>query len=204
MIDRISIDNLQAILSDGENASIEFHAKEPTLDVLAREIVAFANADGGHILFGVYFDGSIVGASQDEIETALQNCQSIIRPSVQTDVYSIKYDGKTVVAVRVLPSELRPVFANGSAVIRAGAQVVALSPEQILNLVPGREKLEKSVNQDLENFALALSEQTKTIDALRQKLMDGQKWQGKLKDWIWGGIVGAVIGVILTGLSKLF
>ena len=204
MIERVSVDNLQALLSAGENDNIEFHAKEPTLDVFAREIVAFANADGGHILFGVYFDGSIVGACQGEIETALQNCQSIIRPSVQTDVYSINYDGKTVVAVRVLPSEMRPVFANGSAVIRAGAQVVALSPEQILNLVPGREKLEKSVNQDLENFALAISEQTKTIDALRQQLMDGQKWQGKLKDWIWGGIVGAAIGIIITGLAKLF
>ncbi|HAR33958.1 MAG TPA: hypothetical protein DCR95_07695 [Desulfobacter sp.] len=204
MIERININNLKQILSAGENACIEFHAKVPTPDVFAREIVAFANADGGHLLFGVYFDGSIIGAIETEIETALHECQSIIRPTVQTDVYSIKSDGKAVVAVRVFPSALRPVFANGLAVIRTGAQVVALSPEQILNLIPGREKLENSVNQALENFARSISEQTITIDALRLKLIEGQKWQSKLKEWILAGIVGATIGAILTGLTGLF
>jgi predicted HTH transcriptional regulator len=203
MTERISADDLQKILSTGESASVEFHATVPTLDVFAREIAAFANAQGGHILFGIYFDGTIVGASQNDIETALYNCQSRIRPSVQAEVYSIESNEKTVVAVRVLPSTLRPVFANGSAVIRTGAQVVALSPEQILRAIPGRENLQESVNQELENFAHSISDQTKTIDSLRQQLAEGQKWQGKLKDWILGGIIGATIGVILSALAGM-
>lgn len=200
---RITADDLPQIISTGETAGVEFHAQVPTLDVFAREIAAFANAQGGHILFGVYFDGTIVGANQHEVEKTLKNCQSRLRPSISTEVYTVDSDGKAVVAVRIPPATMRPVFANGSAVIRTGAQVAALSPEQILQAITGRENLQEPVSRELENFAQAISEQTRTIDSLRQQLSEGQKWQGKFKDWIWGGIIGAIIGVLLSALAGM-
>jgi ATP-dependent DNA helicase RecG len=55
---------LLEILSNGENSGVEF--KRDTIDnrALARELVAFANLQGGRVLLGVEDDGSVVGLTR--------------------------------------------------------------------------------------------------------------------------------------------
>jgi|LGVE01.1.fsa_nt_gb ATP-dependent DNA helicase RecG len=52
---------LAEIIMNGENSGIEF--KRDTIDnrALAKEIVAFSNLNGGHVLLGVDDDGAVVG-----------------------------------------------------------------------------------------------------------------------------------------------
>ena len=53
-----------ALLRQGENSSVEFKSANAHPDSLARELVAFANTQGGTLLIGVEDDGSISGLTE--------------------------------------------------------------------------------------------------------------------------------------------
>jgi ATP-dependent DNA helicase RecG len=54
-------EKLIGLIDSGEGLQIEFKERIPPPDELASEIVAFANTDGGTIIFGVSDKGEIVG-----------------------------------------------------------------------------------------------------------------------------------------------
>ena len=58
--------DLQTLISQGENQSLEFKSAQAHANSLAKEMVAFANTSGGVILLGVEDDGSISGLPDDK------------------------------------------------------------------------------------------------------------------------------------------
>ncbi len=69
-------EDLNFILQEGEGHKIEFKERSSTLD---REMVAFANAQGGRILLGINDDNQIVGVSvtnrlKSSIRDIARNC----------------------------------------------------------------------------------------------------------------------------------
>lgn len=74
---------LLEIITNGENSGVEF--KRDTIDnrALAKELVAFSNFNGGHVLLGVDDDGTIVGISRPQIEEWIMTvCRDKIRPEI--------------------------------------------------------------------------------------------------------------------------
>ena len=59
------------IIEEGEGFEVEFKRKVTTPEKIARALIAFANTKGGHILFGVDDDGSIVGVESEKSEVDL-------------------------------------------------------------------------------------------------------------------------------------
>ena len=59
----------RAIIADGENAKIGFKRDDRNLlpEHLAREIVAFANMNGGMIVVGVEDDGNRIGRYEAQL-----------------------------------------------------------------------------------------------------------------------------------------
>ena len=55
------IDKVHNLISQGENSSVEFKLQESNPDSIAKEIVAFANTQGGTVLLGVDDAGKLVG-----------------------------------------------------------------------------------------------------------------------------------------------
>ena len=58
--------DLQTLIEQGENQSLEFKSAQVHANSLAKEMVAFANTSGGIILLGVEDDGSISGLPDDK------------------------------------------------------------------------------------------------------------------------------------------
>lgn len=74
---------LTEIIRNGENSGVEF--KRDTLEnfALAKELVAFANFQGGRLLLGVEDDGSVSGITRDNLEEwVMTACRDKIRPEV--------------------------------------------------------------------------------------------------------------------------
>jgi ATP-dependent DNA helicase RecG len=74
---------LLELTKNGENSGIEF--KRDTIDnrALAKELVAFANLQGGSVLLGVADDGTIVGNTRDRLEEwVMTACRDKIRPEI--------------------------------------------------------------------------------------------------------------------------
>jgi len=53
---------LLEMIRNGESSSVEFKRDDIEPHKLAREVVAFANTYGGHVLLGVEDDGAISGS----------------------------------------------------------------------------------------------------------------------------------------------
>ena len=58
--------DLQALIAQGENQSLEFKSVGVHAGSLAKEMVALANTSGGAILLGVEDDGRVSGLPDDK------------------------------------------------------------------------------------------------------------------------------------------
>ena len=67
-----TIPQLETILSQGEDSQHQFKRNFTNVDSLAAELVAFANAGGGHLIIGVEDNGSVTGLSREEIQRMFQ------------------------------------------------------------------------------------------------------------------------------------
>jgi ATP-dependent DNA helicase RecG len=75
---------LLELIRNGETSGVEF--KRDTIDnrALAKELVAFANFQGGQVLLGVEDDGAIVGTTRPNLEEwVMTACRDKIRPECQ-------------------------------------------------------------------------------------------------------------------------
>jgi ATP-dependent DNA helicase RecG len=73
--------DLLELIKNGENSGVEF--KRDTIEnrTLAKELVAFANLQGGRVLLGVDDDGSVAGVTRPRLEEwVMTACRDKIRP----------------------------------------------------------------------------------------------------------------------------
>ena len=95
-----------------ESETVEL--KEIVVDDIKKEIIAFANCDGGKLYIGVNDDGIVVGiANPDE---AIQKVSNMVRDSIKPDVTmfvrydTMELDGKTIVIVDLQRGTDRPYY----------------------------------------------------------------------------------------------
>jgi hypothetical protein len=100
---------VEVLISGGESVSTEFKLKLPTSEGsiinVMKTVAAFANGDGGTLLFGVDDHGAVVGLGIDDARKALDRMTQLIRdwvrPHVDFDTELADVDGKQVLLVRV-------------------------------------------------------------------------------------------------------
>ncbi len=119
---------LERLVAVGEGQHLEFKRQVPKPQRLAKEVIAFANSGGGHLLLGVDDDGSIVGVRDaDEelysLQEALNNfCDPPVTVSLERVAISRRRD---VIVVLVKSSDRKPHYLahRGHAVKRRVAYV---------------------------------------------------------------------------------
>lgn len=117
---------LRLLIQEGESSRLEF--KESLPGSLARDLVAMANARGGHILLGVRDDGSLVGvkdsnALRARVQDIAHNCD----PSVAVSVEAVG----GVLVIEVGESDAKPVQCSEGFFLRQGAVTQKLGREEI-------------------------------------------------------------------------
>lgn len=104
---------LERLVTIGEGQHLEFKRQVPKPQRLAKEVIAFANSGGGHLLLGVDDDGSIVGVRDaDEelfsLQEALGNyCEPALSVALERVAISRRRD---VIVVKVKSSDTRPHY----------------------------------------------------------------------------------------------
>lgn len=95
-----------------ESETVEL--KAVVVDEVKKEIIAFANSDGGKLYIGVRDDGTVVGVD-DPDGTALQ-VSNMVRDSIKPDVTmflhykTIEEDGKKIIEINVQRGTDRPYY----------------------------------------------------------------------------------------------
>lgn len=91
---------LYEIIGNGENSGIEFKRDDIRPEQLAKEIVAFANTQGGRVLLGVEDDGMITCIQRENIQEWVLNVfRDKVYPQIIPYYEEIKIDGDNRIAV---------------------------------------------------------------------------------------------------------
>lgn len=163
---------LRERLLRGEDAHTDVKRQLGTREDLAKDLVCFANGDGGHIILGVDDDLRIVGVEDHESvflavdDVAFQRC----RPPVSVSLETIELDEGRVVVVHVARGDQRPyATSSGRYYLRSGARCRDASREELLRLFQAGQDLYVD-EQPLNRLDLADLD----LDAVRQHVaMEG-------------------------------
>ena len=102
----------RAIIATGENAKIEFKRDDGNLrpQHLAREVVAFANMNGGMIVLGVEDDGKVSGVTRENAQAWLMDTVigRYVDPQLIPDYEEFVLDGNPIAIVTVAAGAAKP------------------------------------------------------------------------------------------------
>ncbi len=100
---------LRQIIAAGESSTVEFKRKFTSAEKFAREIIAFANTDGGVLLVGVDDNGKVVGVESEKEQVELITiAQHSITPWLDITVEIVEIEYVDVVVIQVPRSTNRP------------------------------------------------------------------------------------------------
>ena len=108
------------LIALGETSTVQFKRTIEDTNDLAKELCAFANTDGGMILFGVEDDGSISGLSPDEVRELTSKIANVASQVVREPLYPtsevVAVHGTRVLVIRVPESAAKPHFDKNGAI----------------------------------------------------------------------------------------
>ena len=147
----MNLKELQEVVAQGEGQQIEFKLKATFPDKIAREIVAFANSNGGQGFIGVDDRGVISGLKfadeeQYEIEQAIRRH---IRPTIKYRVEQVPISKKkAILYLKIFEQRRKPVFfledpdtsQRGFAFIRHRDKSIKASREMVQIMRRSRSK----------------------------------------------------------------
>ncbi|MFK7971671.1 MAG: helix-turn-helix domain-containing protein [Bacteroidia bacterium] len=109
----LTLSALRRLVAEGEHTHLEFKRKANHPDRIARELVAFANTEGGTLLIGVDDDGGIYGTKTPEGDQfAMQKVlDELVVPRLGVKYSYIRIDERRkVLVIQVKPSRRKPHF----------------------------------------------------------------------------------------------
>ncbi len=153
-------------------------------DVIKKEIVAFANSEGGTIYIGVSDDGEVVGI-EDSDKSGLQVSNMVhdnIKPDLSMFVSyrTLNFDGKEVLSIDVERVTNRPYYLANKGLrpegvyIRHGFSSIPASDSTIRNMIKETDgdvyEALRSINQDLTFNSCENEFKNRNIDFKEQAL----------------------------------
>jgi hypothetical protein len=114
-LSEMSKQDLKNLIATGESSFLEFKHKVASPEKIAREIAAFANANGGTILIGVADNGELVGTeSYLEEEFWLNQATELCIPKAEIYMELLNIGNKDIIIVEVPEAETKPVYVKGN------------------------------------------------------------------------------------------
>lgn len=111
----MDINEVQQLIGQDENQTLEYHAILPASKLLARWICAFANTNGGYIILGITDNKEINGLSPDFKPPAPQTEEALnhLSPKIKDIVYQfITYQNKRLFVVKIEKSQEKIYLDN--------------------------------------------------------------------------------------------
>jgi uncharacterized protein YuzE len=142
---------LRRLVMEGEGQHLEFKRKASHPEKIVREMIAFANSEGGTILIGVDDNGALAGVKypEEEILSVRQAIHKHLKqPLVYHDSVIELSQNKFVLRLDIPPSEKRPLFFTVNAkeresYVRMKDMSIKASPQ--MNEIIRRKRQNKNI-----------------------------------------------------------
>lgn len=127
------------VIKVGENDTVEFKSWVKTSGRNARvrlavdELIAFANAKGGTVYFGIEDSGQVTGCSDYDCQSLIEAIYDKTRPPLFTNIEEIQYQGHIVLALSVVHDGNTYATTDGRCLKRLGKNSKPYYPEEMSN-----------------------------------------------------------------------
>ena len=134
----VAPENVDSVLAQTESEIIEFKQRIPQqASTVAKEVVGFANHEGGALIIGATNTGEAVGVDDvDEVEERISNVLSEIDQPVVRSIEKATVDGDDLVVINVVQATQFPASYNGTFYVRQGTRNGKLTGQQIFERFP--------------------------------------------------------------------
>ncbi|MEM6317147.1 MAG: RNA-binding domain-containing protein [Bacteroidota bacterium] len=116
--------DILSLISNGENAAVEFKQSAIKPDQLAKEMVAFSNTQGGTILLGIEDSGQLVGVvgNLNYEEWSMNVARNNVVPAIELVCNEYQIQGKRIIALQIPKGKDRPYQTlSGKYLVRIGS-----------------------------------------------------------------------------------
>lgn len=133
----LTIPELRRILSGGESQTVEFkswiHAGDARkrTQLAVKELVAFANARGGTLFFGVEDDGSVTGCTDYDCQKLMEGIYDSTRPPLFTECVALHHPDGDVLAIHAAHDGMTYAAVDGSCYKRLGKNSKPFYPSEM-------------------------------------------------------------------------
>ena len=126
-------------IKNGEDFFTQFKETIKDSKKLAEELVAFSNAEGGHLLIGVKDNGFIQGLEYSEIDTLNQLISNTANDNIKPPIYPlteiIEVEGKKVIVISIKKGLNKPYqTSSGFFFTKSGSNKRKISQEELRRL----------------------------------------------------------------------
>jgi ATP-dependent DNA helicase RecG len=130
-------DELRLRILAGENVHTDFKERVGATIDLAKDLVCFANTDGGQLILGVADDSRVVGVTDvDRLLLLVDDVAfNLCSPPVTVVPETVRHETETVVVLNIAKGDQRPYATNdGRHYVRSGPRCRRASREELLRL----------------------------------------------------------------------
>lgn len=209
-----SATDVERLVHQGEDLTLEFKSDVPRIDILSRVIAAFANSEGGTVILGVDEKGRIVGVDPNRATEATRWAVERLDPRPQTEVGTVRIASGSVVTIDVYPADT-VTFAPEGVYVRASGSVVPASPDDVRRRARHGGAANEQVT--LDRFAEMVAKQTLSIEKQANEIREltkrltrqseqmgrlerGSHWSRQLFWCLLGVVLGAIAGALVATL----
>ncbi|MDY0094502.1 MAG: ATP-binding protein [Candidatus Vecturithrix sp.] len=127
---------LEDILKQGENSSVEFKSASVRPEVFAREMVAFVNSNGGVILLGVSDSGDLEGLdlAKNYEEWTMNIARHNVSPALTVQYEELEIQGKKIGVISIEKGKDKPYQTGDHYFIRIGSTNRKATQAELLRL----------------------------------------------------------------------
>jgi ATP-dependent DNA helicase RecG len=139
---------IEKLIAQGENSALEFKSAQVRPETVAKELVAFANSQGGILLLGVEDNGEITGVENKNERRKLRYfvseewitniARTSVIPAIDLAIEQIDCNGKTVYKIDVPKGKDKPYQTNKHHfLIRVGSTNRTATQAELMRLYGG-------------------------------------------------------------------
>ena len=153
-----------------ENVDMEY--KSVYVPELRKDIVAFANTEGGTLYIGISDDGTVVGI--EDLDDTMLRLAGSLKDSIAPDIMpfvqirAIEKDGKTVISVEVAVGSAKPYYLRDKGLKPTGVYVRRGTASQPLSEAGIRDMVVESYGKSYETCRSL--NQDLTFDYLKKEM----------------------------------
>lgn len=167
---------LNEIIENGENQSVEFKRKFTEPDKIAKEMIAFANTKGGFIIFGVDDDRTVVGVESEkgEIEYINLAARHFCEPPINYNTDILQIYKRDVIVIGIPESALKPhrLIENGKDIDNEQKVYIRVNDKSVL--------ASKETVKVLKNSSPGAPPMIFGLDEREKKLMEYLKYNERI------------------------